>query len=311
MSSTATLVYTAYLAGASAAKAAALMGAANVPVPTSVLNAFGLRVISDSTPAASPCVRTIVLGLNPVAAATATATLAAAGDSASGIGAVTVTGAGSGYTACPIVTTSGGFATTPVRTLALPGPQQFRQFVPGNVPAQQSPLARAVNVPPSLQAYLKAVSTTIVAGGTGYSAGTTLQLSGFLPRPGGRLPVPYKRNDAGVPIVLTPTIAGGVITGVAITNAGSYYTGTPVVTAVDPLGTGSGANITLSMGVGAIDVFRAGSGYNAAPTVVLTPLYQALFPATGNQAKPLADLMVTALQQALMAPVSASTPVIV
>jgi hypothetical protein len=280
MTSTATLAYTAHLGGATAAEVAALM--ASVPVPPSVLNAFGLRILSDSTPVASPVVRTIVLGLNPASTATATATLLDHGASGSSVGALAVTSPGSGYVLPPIVTFTGGRPADVVR--------------PGfpTISIDVNPLVGSVNAPAVAQAYLEAVSVSIPSGGTGYSAATTLVVTG-------------RQSQDGTPMVLTPTIAGGVITGVAITDPGSGYTGVPSITAVDP-GTvpGSGADITVTMGVGKLELYRGGAGYSSVPTVVLTPVFQAFFPSTSDQARPLEQLMTSALEAATMGPVFAS-----
>ena len=279
MTSTATLTYTAYLGGATDTEVAALLS--SVPVPPSILNAFGLRVLSDSTPVASPVVRTIVIGLNPASTATATATLEDAGASGSPVGSLTVTGAGSGYVLPPIVTFTGGRPADVVR--------------PGfpTITTQVNQLAVSANAPAVAQAYLKAVSVSIPSGGAAYSAGTTLVVTG-------------RQSQDGTPMVLTPTITLGVITGVAITDAGSGYTGVPSVTAIDPMGTGSGAVVTISMGVGTIELYRGGAGYISAPTVVLTPVFQAFFPPAGDQARPLEQLMTTALEATTLGPVFAS-----
>ena len=113
--------------------------------------------------------------------------------------------------------------------------------------------------------------------------------------------------------MLTPTIVGGVITGVSLTSAGSGYVGVPTVTVVDS-GGGSGAAIGVSMGVGEVLVLRQGTGYNAAPSVVLTPFFQAIFPAGASpfvaQQAPLENLMNVALEQAITSPVAASPVVI-
>lgn len=283
MTSTATLVYTAHLGGATDTEIAALMAA--VAVPPSVLNAFGLRVISDTTPVANPVVRTIVLGLNPASAATATAALLDLGASGSAVKSLAVTGAGSGYILPPIVTFTGGRPADVVR--------------PGfpTITTDVNQFANSANSPAAAQAYLKAVSVAIAAGGSGYSAETVLVVSG-------------RQSEDGVLMVLTPTIAGGVIAAVAITNPGEGYTGVPSVIAVDPNLTGSGAVINLTMGVGELELLRPGTGYISAPAVVLTPAFQAFFPASGNQAAPLEQLMTTALEAATMGPVFASPVVI-
>ena len=316
MSSTATLTYTAFLGGASDAMAASLMSA--VPIPQGILDQYGLRVISDATPVASPCVRTIVLGLNPVSSATATATLEDAGATGAGVESVTVTAAGSGYTAPPVVSFTGGRPATPFRQVAELGSQRYRQTIPGGIAQPENVVPPSLDFPAGAQAYLKVVSIAIGSGGSGYSAGTTLSLSGAYPRPGGAQPntkvptggPPPAVVGAGTLMVLTPTIVGGSITGVTIVSAGTKYPHPPTITAVDPMGTGTGAVLTAVMGVESIDVLQPGAGYNAAPTVVLTPLFQALFPPASDQARPLATLMLSALQQALMSPVSAGAPVI-
>lgn len=66
----------------------------------------------------------------------------------------------------------------------------------------------------------------VIAGGTGYSPSTTLSVS----------------DSTGSGAILTPTIVGGVITGVTIVNAGIGWTN-PTITVFDPTGSGSGAAI--------------------------------------------------------------------
>jgi hypothetical protein len=75
MATQVTLQYQAEPIGASATKLATLMNADSVPVPPDILQASGLRVISDTTPVANPVVRTIVLGFDPSAAPTVTTTI--------------------------------------------------------------------------------------------------------------------------------------------------------------------------------------------------------------------------------------------
>ena len=274
MSITATLVYTAFLGGGSAVNVAFLMDDDQVPVPPDVLAAFGLRVDTDVTPVASPVVRTIVLDLGPSATATATASLENVGDSGSPVGAVAVTGAGQDYILPPFVQFSAGRSLTPPDT-------------------EISQLAGSLDSPAMAQAYLEAVLVSFAAG-AGYSAATFIKVSGGL-KPG------------GTPMVLTPTIVGGHITAVAITNPGDGYTGVPTVIVVDPSVTpGSGGSVFVSMGVGRIDVLRGGGGYTEAPTVTLVPAFISMFPDGTDQAAPLEQLMTTALQQSTLGPVTAS-----
>lgn len=63
-----------------------------------------------------------------------------------------------------------------------------------------------------------------IAGGTGYSAGTVINVV----------------DDTGSGAVLVPVIAGGVITGVTIVSGGGNYVN-PTITAFDPAHTGAGA----------------------------------------------------------------------
>jgi hypothetical protein len=314
MTATATLVYTAFLGGGSSAGVAAAMAA--VPVPPDILNAFGLRLISDATPVASPVVRTIVLGLNPIASATATATLEASGDSGSPVESITVTAPGSGYIRPPVISFTGGRPVTPVQEIPFTGPQRFMQNLDDSADSPSNQFQPQLNASAAAVAFLKAVSASFV-GGAGYSAATFIQVKGQLKSSGSpptltATPPP----DVGRLMVLVPTITLGAITAVTIVDPGSGYTGVPTITVVDPSVTpGSGGSVSVSMGVERIDVLREGAGYNAAPTVVLTPLFQALFPAGVSpfegQQRPFRNLMNTALEQALTSPVSAATPVIV
>jgi hypothetical protein len=280
MSTTATLVFKAFLGGATAAKVAALIAA--VPVPSSVLGFLGLRVISDTTPVASPVIRTIVLGLNPASTATATATRKTQ-NSASPIGSLAVTSAGSGYVVPPIVSFTGGRPAPVVR----PG---FPTIVVTENVAPDSN-----NNPAVAAAYLKVVGAAVAAGGAGYSANTFATVA------------PSPTGDTAV---LTLTVIAGVITAVTIVDPGSGYTSIPFVSIVDMTGPGVGGAITLSMGVGGLTLLREGSGYVAAPTVVLTPAFQAMFPVAGDQSTPLEQLMTTALSEAVNSPVTAMPVVI-
>jgi hypothetical protein len=63
-----------------------------------------------------------------------------------------------------------------------------------------------------------------IAGGTGYSAGTVINIT----------------DDTGSGATLTPVIVGGVITGVNVVAGGSGWTN-PTLTVFDPARTGSGA----------------------------------------------------------------------
>src|SRR4029077_2988680 len=254
-----------------------------VPFPPAILDAWGLRVLSDSVAAANPVVRTIVLGLNPAVSGVAVATLLT-NDSGSPLGSVDVTLAGVGYVLPPVVTFTGG------RPAPVVQPGYPTITFPDNQPAG------SLDSQPMAQATLTIVGAAASAGGAGYSAATSLVVSGAI-------------QEGGTPAVLTPTVTLGVLTGVTIVDPGAGYVGVPPVTVVDPAATpGTGARVTVSMGLGAIELLRAGAGYIAPPTVVLTPAFQALFPPAGAQGAPLAQLMTTALGESILSPVTASPP---
>jgi hypothetical protein len=281
MTASAALNYSAYLGGASSAQVIAAMDAVAPPLP--LLASLGLRLVSAAAAGVNPVIYTMVVGFNPVADATATATLKAPGASGSGVDSVALTLAGSGYVAPPIVSFTGGRPAT-VDSPGFP-----------TTPIVESVITGSKNTPPSAQAYLKIVSTIVGLAGSGYSASPTAVVFGRI-RQGGRQ------------AKLNVTSAAGAINSVAIVDPGEGYTEVPRVTIVDD--TGSGATITLSMGVGEILVFRSGDGFSSAPTVVLTPLFQALFPPGSDQAAPFRQLMTTALEQATMGPVSAAEPLV-
>jgi hypothetical protein len=277
-----TLVYTAQIGGASAIAVQALMNAAAVPFPPSILTAYGLRVTSDVTAPGPPTVRTIVLAFGPSVAAVASAVLVPGDASGSPIDHFTTT-AGSGYVLPPVVQLSGAppLATKPTLDTLGAG-----------------------------QAWMKVVGATVAAPGAGYSASTFAVVSPA--SPGGNRPsqTAAPSNPTSHAAKLTLTILAGNITGVAIADAGAGYAEIPNVLIVDPTGAGSGGKISLSMGVDRIDVLRAGNGYQAPPTVTLTPAFKLIFPDSSDQRKPFYNLMTTALSNSVLSPVVAAPPVL-
>jgi hypothetical protein len=281
MTTTATLNYTSFIGGATAPELIALME--SVPPPTLMLAKLGVRPISAVAAGVGPVIYTVVLGLGPTAAGSGTATLEDAGASGSGVESVAVGAVGSGYVACPVVSFVGG------RTILAPDPG-----FPSEQPVE-SMGSFSANTPAAAQAYLTVVAASVAVGGSGYSADAVATLIGGV-KQGGHLPK------------LSLTIVGGIIIGGTIVDPGSGLAEMPTVVVEDA--TGSGAAIALSLGLDSIDVTRKGGGYSSPPTVVLTPLFQALFPVSSDQAQPFRQLMTTALEQKTIGPVKASDPII-
>jgi hypothetical protein len=70
----------------------------------------------------------------------------------------------------------------------------------------------------------------------------------------------------------TASVAGGLVTGIAVTAGGTGYSLNPQVTLSGGGGTGATASSTISNGVvTAITVTNAGTGYVSAPTVTIAP----------------------------------------
>lgn len=149
-------------------------------------------------------------------------------------------------------------------------------------------------------AYLQVEGASVGAGGSGYSASTYALVIGQQ----------SPNDDEAVEAKLTLTIAGGAVTAVAVANAGSNYAGIPEVLIVDPIGSGRGASVNLTMQLGSIDLVYPGEGYAEAPTVTLTPAFKAMFPDSSNQATPFANFMTSAIQAAVLSPVVADPPVL-
>ncbi len=176
-----TCAYSATATGSiTAAALVTAMGA--VPLDTEFLRNLGLRVLSDSTSAASLVVtRTIVLAMNPSSAATATAQLFSGDGSGSPIDTVTLGAAGADYVALPIVT------------------------VP-NVPTNN--IRRA-----QMHAALSVQSLTVVSPGSGYPGTATIVFSEGGLAPGGvQATATVTIGGLGVVTGVTLTSAGGPYT---------------------------------------------------------------------------------------------------
>lgn len=101
-------------------------------------------------------------------------------------------------------------------------------------------------------------SATVGVAGAGYSAESYLSIT----------------HNCGQGAVLTPVIVGGQLKGVYVIKRGYGYSvdTKPTAVLVDPLGTGSGATVTLvpSAGVVGYTITDAGSGYAAPPSITIS-----------------------------------------
>ncbi|WP_342710252.1 filamentous hemagglutinin family protein [Bradyrhizobium sp. B124] len=136
------------------------------------------------------------------------------------IGGVTIANPGTGYTSIPDVIVSGG----------------------GGSGAQATAL-------------LGVVSFAVVSGGSGYSNGDPVTVSGT--------------DNNGNPVTATGTAivnANGAVTGVKLTSSGSGFPGFVDSISVDSATGDGGAQLTASLGVVGVTVTNPGSGYTSMPT---------------------------------------------
>jgi hypothetical protein len=119
------------------------------------------------------------------------------------------------------------------------------------------------------------VSVTLTNGGTGYTGNGTLTFrGGGGTRAAGTayaLGAGKGIGGAGSGATATATVSDGVVTGIAVTNGGSYPS-TPTVTLTGGVGSGATATATLAPtgGVRPLFITASGTGYTSAPTVTIT-----------------------------------------
>ena len=120
-------------------------------------------------------------------------------------------------------------------------------------------------------------SVTVSSGGSGFAQNDVITFSGTTGT-GANMTV-NKIND-GQDAEASITLAGGVVTGISVSNAGSGYSSAPDVKIVDANGTGATATATINASgqVTGVTVTAGGNGYTS-PTVVFTG---ALSGATGG-----------------------------
>jgi hypothetical protein len=151
----------------------------------------------------------------------------------------------------------------------------------------------------SARAWLKVTGASIGAAGSGYSASTFATVVGQL--------ASSKPNARQAQVALT--IVAGAIAAVFVTDAGSGYVGVPQVVITDPsVSPGSGAAVSLVMGVGEVEVVHPGQGFESAPTVTLVPAFEIMFPF--GRDRPFFNYMTSAIADAVMTPVTAIAPVV-
>lgn len=178
--------------------------------------------------------------------------------------AIEITDQGDGYFSAPTVTITGGEPDTSATAIA-------RLANYGSV--------SAIGVASHGEGYTDVPSVSIVAQGSGATAGTvslkavsaTVAASGLNYRVGDVLTVV---GGAGAATTLTvlQTGTGGSVVAVSINSAGSYSSLPSLVAAATTVlpGGGSGCTVNLTMGLAAVAVGTGGSGYTAAPRVIIS-----------------------------------------
>ena len=173
---------------------------------------------------------------------------------------ITITDGGSGYSSAPSITAYGGEGSGVVATATLsdgavvdvnivnPGmgylPGDIIQFAFSGGGSDNSAILETVLVTGTI------AGLQIVAGGSGYTAGTLTFTGG-----GGS-------SAAG-----TYGVTGGVVTSLVITNPGSGYTGSPTI-GFSAGGTGAVALAVLSPGaVASVTVVNGGTNFTSTPTL--------------------------------------------
>jgi hypothetical protein len=241
MSNFATVSYTIETAGASSAAVAALADKSSVPVPPDILQAAGLRVVTDTTPVATPVVRTIEFAFGPSATATAVATL----DNEGRVSSITPTAPGLDYILPPIVKIGG------------------------------KPLSPAL-----ARAFLNVQDVELVTGGTGYSAGTVAVVLGGMAPPTyiTKYPPGYGRQEALGEIDKTRTIPPSCVQALRIAVRGKGYSASSKIQFVgtldpsNPLARPAQAVITAFGAHGEIlgvQLIDPGEGYITVPKVIV------------------------------------------
>jgi hypothetical protein len=146
------------------------------------------------------------------------------------------------------------------------------------------------------QARMGVIDAIVVAGGSGYSSSSKAIFVG------GEL------DPLGTPAAGTPTLSGGVVTGITFTNAGLGYQSFPQIQIVDP---GGGRGALVFGGLSVQSVARGARGnYQTIPLGQITSYFQTSWPDGTNQAAAFANFMIRALAEGVRSPIVSVPPVI-
>lgn len=200
------------------------------PIPPDVLDAFGLRIISDLTPVATPVVRTIVLGFDPSTAAAALP---------------------------PVISNTSRIESLAVDP-AFPG---VNYILPPGIAISQNFRTenRATNQEAILQAFMAATSVDVPTTGAGYTAATTK--AHFL---GGLPPAPFRFTAGCVRYVNIKNRGRGYPVGSTVVFSGGGPAGGP------PAIPAQASLVLNAQGrVQSITMIDMGSGYNQVPNVII------------------------------------------
>lgn len=135
----------------------------------------------------------------------------------------------------------------------------------------------------------------VLLGGSGYSGATIVTFVGGL-------------EPGGVPATGTVTVVGNAVTGIVMVTTGGPYRQAPLAVISDT-GGGTGAEVVAGLSVSSVLVTYGGLAYQAAPTVVFTPLFKQMLPdsaGNANQARSLSQWMDATFAQTMKLPIQSA-----
>jgi hypothetical protein len=259
MGTQATLVYRVVALGTTVAKLQPFV--ASAPIPPEILQAFGLRVISDNTPVANPIVRTIVLSFDPSAAALVIPPVISNTGRFQEVF-VDVANSGRDYILPPIIR-----ANNNARTLPLVDVVEGNQII-----------QRPVGADAIFKAYMAVYAAEILTPGSGYTlATTTVTFLGGLPP--ANFNFDFREVDPTTETSIPRNFRGGCVRYINIADPGEGYD--PATVQLNIQGGGPNGNtpaipaqgilvLDAAGRVRSITITDMGSQYVATPDVVLT-----------------------------------------